>query len=40
MTKKPAYEELEQKVKELEKEAADYRQTVEALRKTLDYLTS
>ena len=38
MTKKPAYEELEQKVKELEKEAADYRQTVEALRKTLDYL--
>ncbi len=34
MTKKPTYEELEERVKALEKRAADYMRTQEALRES------
>ena len=34
MTGKPSYEELEQRVKELEKEAAMYKQAEDALRES------
>ena len=34
MTRKPAYEELEQRVKELEREVAEHRQADEVLRKS------
>jgi len=38
MDKKPTYEELERRVKELEKEAVERKRAEEALRETTDYL--